>query len=49
MGYDILSVSAPDNSPLAGVVRQAAEKTGGKANSFHWIKLLDSNPVIKAC
>jgi putative nucleotidyltransferase with HDIG domain len=31
MGFDFLSVSAPNGAPLAGVVRQAAEKPGGKS------------------
>jgi len=30
MGFDFLVVSAPSGAPLAGVVRQAAEKPGGK-------------------
>jgi len=31
MGFDFLSVSAPDGAPLAGVVRQAVEMPGGKS------------------
>jgi putative nucleotidyltransferase with HDIG domain len=30
MGFDFLSVSAPNGAPLAGVVRQAGETPGGK-------------------
>ena len=31
MGFDFLSVSAPNGAPLAGVVRQAGEVPGGKS------------------